>query len=302
MRIHGWEKRGLVIKPDQKFWWSCTHAMVPTPLHIAGSVYRIYFSGRDRYNRSHIGYVVIDMHDPAVVLEYSSEPVLGLGALGCFDDNGVTPSCAVRVGDEIRLYYIGWNPGVTVRMHLFGGLAVSKDGGNTFQRWSQAPILERCPTDPYLNTAPWAVWSGEEWRLYYVCGTGWRHQDLPRYHIRMARSKDGLHWQRDGHVCIDFAGEHENALARPYVVLEEGIWKMWFAHKGEAYRLGYAESQDGCLWERMDERVGITVSSGVACDSEMIEYAAVINHHGQRIMYYNGNDYGKDGICLAVEA
>ena len=59
--------------------------------------------------------------------------------------------------NEIALYYIGWNPGSTVRVNLFGGLAISKDNGKSFERWSEAPILERTKTDPFLNTAPWVV-------------------------------------------------------------------------------------------------------------------------------------------------
>ena len=34
----------------------------------------------------------------------------------------------------------------------------------------------------------------------------------------------------------------------------------------------------------------------------MVEYGAVVRRHdGQRFMFYNGNDYGLEGIGLAVE-
>lgn len=295
-----WKKLGLVIRPDRDLHWSRTHAMVPTPLALGNGIFRIYFSGRDDANRSNIGWAVIDLERPDRLLDYSQTPVLCPGALGCFDDNGVTPSCAIRRDDgRIFLYYLGWNPGSTVRMHLFGGLAVSEDDGMTFRRWSQAPILERGPTDPYLNTAPWVVRADNEWRMYYVCGTGWRSKDEPLYHIRLARSEDGCVWRRDGHVCIDFASREEVALARPYVYREAGKWKMWFAHKGSAYRLGYAESTDGLTWQRLDHEAGLDVTPG-AFDSEMVEYAAVVAHEGRRYMFYNGNNYGYDGIGLAV--
>ena len=45
--------------------------------------------------------------------------------------------------------------------------------------------------------------------------------------------------------------------------------------------------------------VGIDVSSS-GWDSEMIEYAYVFNHKGRKYMLYNGNNYGYDGIGLAV--
>ena len=75
---------------------------------------------------------------------------------------------------------------------------------------------------------------------------------------------------------------------------------MWFSYKSTDYRIGYAESLDGLTWERLDHLSGIDVSSS-GFDSEMIEYGAVVRYYGQRFMFYNGNNYGYDGIGLAVE-
>ena len=38
-----------------------------------------------------------------------------------------------------------------------------------------------------------------------------------------------------------------------------------------------------------------------APDAEMICYPVVLQCEGRHIMYYNGNGYGLNGICLAVE-
>ncbi|WP_419902611.1 hypothetical protein [Kiloniella sp.] len=296
-----WKKLGLFLKPETEKWWSLTHAMIPTPESLGGGLFRVYYSGRNENNQSHIAWADVDLNEPFKVVRYSDGPILCPGDLGCFDDNGVTPSCLIDLENgEKALYYIGWNPGSTVRMHLFGGLAISKDGGQSFQRYSRAPIIERCITDPFLNTAPWVVKSDGEYRMYYVSGCSWLHKDLPRYNIKIARSNDGKMWQRDGHVCIDFKDSSENALARPYVIFEDDIWKMWFAHKGAAYRLSYAESEDGINWDRRDDLSGIDVSN-TGFDRDMIEYAAVVSYEGRHFMFYNGNNYGFDGIGLAVE-
>ena len=275
--------------------------MVPTPQPLGAGLFKVLFSGRDDRNRSHIGYAIVDLGGPARVLDVSAEPLLTPGELGCFDDNGVSPSSLVDLGDgRQHLYYIGWNPGSTVRVHLFGGLAISEDGGRTFERYSRAPILERGRTDPFLNTAPYALHDAEGWVMYYVCGVGWQHRDLPRYHIRRAESAEGLTWVRDGHVCIDFATPEETALARPWVVKRAGIHCMWFAYKRQSYRIGYAESRDGLTWRRDDACAGIGVSAS-GWDAEMVEYAAVVEHGGRQFMFYNGNGYGVDGIGLAIE-
>lgn len=295
-----WRKLGLIIAPDKRLPWAQTHCMVPTPQLLENGLVRVFFSGRDAQNRSNIGYAIVDLNADGRVIDYPAQPVLTPGALGCFDDNGVTPSCVVNLPDgELGLYYIGWNPGSTVRMHIYGGLAISRNGGKSFERWSRAPILERTRTDPYINTAPWVVKTPDGFRIFYVSGHEWVHKDLPRYNIKTGHSQDGKHWVREGHVCLDFRDETENALARPYVVLENGLWRMWFAYKSADYRIGYAESSDGLNWERLDHLAGIDVSPS-GFDSEMIEYAAVVKYDGRHFMFYNGNNYGFEGIGLAV--
>lgn len=296
-----WRKLGTVIRPDKRLFWAQTHCMLPTPQSLGGGLVRVFFSGRDSLNRSHIGHATVDLNQDGRVVDYTADPVLAPGALGCFDDNGVTPSCVVDLPNgELGLYYIGWNPGSTVRMHIFGGLAISRDQGKTFQRWSRAPILERNRTDPYLNTAPWVVPDGDGYRIFYVSGHEWLHKDLPRYNIKTGTSTDGKNWVREGRVCLDFRDETEHALARPYVLKEDGLWRMWFSYKSSDYRIGYAESRDGLDWERLDYLAGIDVSPS-GSDSEMIEYGAVVRHDGRLFMFYNGNNYGVDGIELAVE-
>ena len=294
-----WQKKGLVIEPNETINWMRTHAMLPTPYHIQNSLYRIYFAGRNKDNQSHIGYAVIDMDNPQHVLEYSPNAVLSPGRLGTFDDNGVLASCVLPTEDELLLYTIGFKPGGTTRMDLFGGLATSQNNGESFTRWSEAPIIGRNRVNPFINTAPWVIKEDKGFRMYYVSGVEWVHKDLPRYNIQTATSPDGKHWDRQGTIAIDFA-EGENALARPYVIKDQGIYRMWFSSKGEFYLPQYAESEDGINWTRHDNAVDLKPTPG-GPDEEMICYPVVVKHKGQHIMFYNGNGYGKNGICLAIE-
>jgi hypothetical protein len=186
-------------------------------------------------------------------------------------------------------------------MNIFGGLAQSFDGGKTFSRYSRAPIIERCRVNPFINTAPFAIKDNNEFKLYYVSGVEWVNKDLPRYNIQMATSQDALEWKREGHVAIDFEG-NENALARPFVIKENGIYKMWFAAKSDDYRMKYAESLDGLKWTRKDDHVGIDVSKdSMAEDHQMIQYASIVTYNNQKFMFYNGNNYGANGILWAEE-
>ena len=297
-----WKKLGRIVEPNGNLEWMRTHAMVPTAERVEGQLFRIYFSGRDSLNRSLIGYVHIDVTNPHRILHISEKPVLGLGELGCFDDNGVTPSWIVAHEGKKYLYYIGWKPRSTTRMSVVAGLAISQNGGETFYRVSRAPILRLTDKEPFsILTAPCVLKEGRLWRMWYVSGIEWVNPDLPRYNIKYAESADGISWVQQGVVCIDSTSQGETALARPCVLKEKGVYRMWFSkrERGRSYRIGYAESDDGIKWERMDEQVGIDVSES-GWDSEMIEYAFVFTHDGRYYMLYNGNGYGANGIGLAV--
>jgi hypothetical protein len=260
----------------------------------------LYFTARDDRGRSQIGRAQLDLEAGAV--NGYEGPLLVPGSLGAFDDSGVMASCIVRQGGRELLYYIGWSLGVTVPFYTFVGCAVSEDGGRTFARVSSAPILPRNDVDPYLTTAPWVLEEGGTWRMWYAAGTGWEETDgrpLHRYHIRYAESDDGLAWSREGHVCIDYADETEYALTRPCVLHDDDRYRMWYSRRGDSYRIGYAESEDGLTWQRLDDLAGIDVSPD-GWDAEMIEYPYVVDERGRRVMLYNGNGYGATGIGWAL--
>jgi hypothetical protein len=297
-----WKKIGRIIKPQKGLSWAQTHAMLPIPLHIEDNFYRIYFCGRDKSNRSLVGYAVIDIENPKNLIEYSEKPVFDLGNLGCFDDNGVSPSSIVRYKNELYLYYIGWKPRSTTRMGLMPGLAISRDEGLSFRRYSRAPILHLTDNEPIsILTAPCVLYENNEFKMWYVSGIEWIHSDLPKYNIKYAESKDGKTWKQTNIVCIDNNSQEETSLARPWVIKEDGIYKMWFSYKRPpaTYRCGYAESDDGKIWHRKDDEAGIGISDK-GWDSEMVEYFSVFNHKGKKYMLYNGNEYGTTGAGLAI--
>jgi hypothetical protein len=68
--------------------------------------------------------------------------------------------------------------------------------------------------------------------------------------------------------------------------------------KHEGYRLAYAESVDGINWTRRDEDIGIEVSPS-GWDSRMQAYPAVVQSGQRTFMFYNGNDYGREGFGYA---
>lgn len=282
-----------------------THAANPVALHLEGDRYRIYFATRDGEQRSHVGAIEFNLSAPHKSLQVVDEPVLAPGPLGSFDDHGVYAASIVEREKDIYMYYIGWNPGLPAPLFYTSiGLAVSHDGGRRFEKLSKAPILARSEFDPWMVSAPFVMLEDERWRMWYISGLKWEKIDgqlVSYYHIKYAESANGIRWEREGLICLDLR-EGERNIARPCVIKDEGLYKAWYSYNVDAgYRIGYAESPDGYRWTRLDDRAGIEPSVS-GWDSKALAYPWVFIHEGRKYMLYNGNDFGKEGIGLAVEA
>jgi hypothetical protein len=296
-----WRERQRIFEPAGQAAWIGTHAALPVAQPI-GDRHRIFFSSRDERGRSHIGFIELSLDRPTELLQVSPSAVISPGALGTFDDAGVTPACLVDHDGRLLLYYTGWVLGSSVPFYLNVGLAESDDGGRTFHKVSEAPLLDRHAVDPYLTASPWVLIDNGTWRMWYVSGTEWRlTTDGPRhrYHIKYAESPDGRRWKREGRVAIDYASADEYAFGRPCVVRDADRYRMWYSYRGDRYRIGYAESRDGLVWTRMDAD-NVLSTSDAGWDSEMVTYPSVVEHRHRWHMLYNGNDYGRTGIGLAT--
>jgi len=294
-----WRKRGVIFQPSGQTPWMQTHATIPFPLSTDGGVLRILCSGRDATNRSHTGIVEVDLENPGHE-RVSTTPLLSPGEPGSFDEDGAMGCWLVRHKGKLFLYYAGWNRGASVPFRNSLGLAISTNEGHSFEKLP-GPVLDRSIHDPCFIGASCVLVDGGVWRMWYLSGIGWEPGDdglQPRYHIKYAESSDGIEWQRDGTVCVDFAGPHESAISRPCVIRDGNVYRMWYSYRGDSYRIGYAESKDGIHWQRLDALAGIDVSAE-GWDSEMVEYPYVFDHQGRRLMLYNGNGYGASGFGLA---
>jgi hypothetical protein len=305
-----WIKKGLIFSTEHNYDWMISHATLPVADILENDRLRIYFGVRDQKGRSHTTFIEVLAHDPQQILYLHNEPILPLGQLGTFDDNGIMPSWLVNHGQEKYLYYIGWNPQVTVSYRLSIGLAISKDGGKSFKKYSEGPVCDRDLSEIYFNTAPCVLIDGGVWRMWYISCTNWQmvnHHPEPSYHVKYAESFDGIHWRKTGQVCIDY-DEFTKAIGRPCVYVDGGIYKMFYSYRStdsyrtepeSSYRIGYAESLDGIQWTRKDNEVGITRSKQ-GWDAEMMEYCHICRYNGKTFLFYNGNGFGKSGFGYAI--
>jgi hypothetical protein len=298
------KKKGLLYIPDSRLYWQNSHAALPTALKLNDSLYRIYFTSRDKENKTYIGYFDWSPDSPLEIIDSSNSPVLTPGKLGFFDSFGVQATSVIRHGTDVYMYYLGWVIGKPEPLFYTAiGLAISRDNGKTFSKYSPAPVMERSEFDPWMVSGGTVLKHNDDWKMYYISGISFDIKDSVAesiYDIKLAESKDGISWTRKGITPFPLANDETN-ISRISFIKEDDKLKAWFPvkRKGLGYRCGYAESTDGVNFERMDNLSGITVSDG-GWDSYSIDKMEVIKHNGNYFMFYNGNSFGKDGIGIAI--
>ena len=148
-----WKKLGKVFDPTQhKLPHGCTQFAQSPQALVFDDFVRIYFSTRsvDARNGKYLSHIAfVDMKkDLAEVIRVSDQTVIPLGEMGCFDEHGIFPMNVVRHGEAIYGYTCGWNRRVSVSVDTAIGLAISRDGGLTFQRIGNGPVLAASLHEP----------------------------------------------------------------------------------------------------------------------------------------------------------
>ncbi|MBO9560171.1 MAG: hypothetical protein J7515_16505 [Caulobacter sp.] len=303
-----WKQLGAIFVPSGELDWSKTHAQAPAAL-LMGDRIRVYYGTRDADNRSRTSFFECDRTDPTRVLYVHDQPVLGLGKPGTHDEDGAIGSQAMMVGDELWLYYGGVSRGGNVPYRMSVGLARSRDGGLTFERAFEGPVVDRTPHEPYMTMAPNILIEDGVWTMWYGSGTGWVEIEgkfEPTYQIKLARSDDGLVWRQLNHACIPKLDALE-ANTRPSVLRTDDGYEMWFSYRNSrgyrdgagSYRIGHASSTDGVDWTRQPDPEGLK-PTGEGWNSATMSYPSVVVVDGRKFMFHNGDGFGQTGVGCSV--
>ena len=237
------------------------------------------------------------------ITRLNPEPVFEHGPQGSFFADGVSLGNLYEVNGDLYLLFMGWqNPPKAHWRGDIGRLRFHQDTSLSLD--SAKPFLGADATDPISLSYPWVLpKEGGGYEMWYGSTLAWDAGNGEMLHVlHHASSRDGHCWQRHG-LAIPHRLGVAQAFSRPTVVpSSQGGLDMWFSYRsgrGTPYRIGYACSVDGKIWDSRPELSGIDVSS-TGWDSEMIEYPFVFDHEGSRFMVYNGNGFGKTGFGLAV--
>jgi hypothetical protein len=293
-----WEKLGCILEPQKDVNW-LSGGCGPCFARIDkdnDNYAEIYISGRDVHNRSRIGRAIFDFEKNKIV-SIDPEPILRLGNIGAFDENGTSYPWIVNTGEKDYLFYTGWIKGVHVKWYNDLGLATSSDG-KTFERHSRAPLALRNNHDYIGIGSASIIKDKDQWKMWYTRFDKWVSETNHYYNIKYASSSDGINWAPDHDICVDFSGPNEYAIAKPCVLFIDNRFVMWYSYRGAYYTCGLAVSDDGKKWLRIDNKVGIERSK-MGWDKDMICYPFVLQKDKSFYMFYCGNKYGVEGLGLA---
>jgi predicted GH43/DUF377 family glycosyl hydrolase len=311
-----WKKLGKMFDPKDMKTKTWMHDFAQSPSAVIHETFvRVYFCSRpapgpDGLYLSYISFIDVERANLLNVLRVREEPVLSLGRRGTFDEFGTYPVSVIRDQDEVRAYYSGFTRCESVPFNAAIGLAVSRDGGESFRRMGEGPVISYSPDEPFLMGSPRVRKFNGRWHLWYVAGKEWLNLNgklEPVYKIRMASSDNGIDWIKLGKdLIVDKLGPQE-CQACADVNYRHGKYHMFFSYRDiqnykrreGGYRIGYASSDDMVDWVRNDELAGMSISEN-GWDSEMVNYPHVFVLDGNTYMLYQGNEMGRAGFGLAV--
>ena len=300
-----WNKSGLIWNPWESM--GVTKAMVPTPYYddITGELF-LFTTCVDSDGVGRPYKLQLDPDSPDKVIGVVG-PMLHPGKSGSFDERGVMVTSVIKSHNGlIFMYYTGFMNDKEVRYRLATGLAISHDGGETFEKHSPRQILEFNDNEKYFRSGSFVIRGDHQYEMWYVAGNTWiefENRFSPCYDLYKIESEDGISWPKSGQIVLR-ASELLDAFAigRPWVVkLGPGEFELYFSYRKKSldkYRLGYAKSKNGRDWDISAIDLSFDKKE-LDFETDMVCYSAVWKNNSKSFMFYNGNDLGKAGIALA---
>jgi predicted GH43/DUF377 family glycosyl hydrolase len=209
-----WEDRGRVLSPEG---WEGTYIAANGSALVVGDELLYWYQTGDPPR------IALARSRDGAAWTKHGEAVVPLGPRGSFDERGVADPYVIRTGAEFYLFYLGQDRATRQRL----GVARSSDG----VRWEKLranPVLELGSPGGFDENGlgeP-AVWSSGGW--YWMLYTG--RDRAERRRIGLARSRDGVNWERDLKFTPIAGTEAWNSMVMcdPTVELTPAGVRVWF--------------------------------------------------------------------------
>lgn len=211
-----WEKRGVILSPDSQTWEGDYIAANGSALYYGGQFWYWYQAGPKEKPR-----LGLARSPDARSWRKEPQPVLDTGPRGAWDECGVADPYVIRIDPYFYLFYLGQDRARRQRL----GVARSTDGVR-WERLRTNPVLELGETGAFDENGlgeP-AVWNspGFYWMLY----TG--RDTAENRRLGLARSTDGVHWQRLPAVFGGSEAWDSKVVCDPSVEVNGSSIRVWF--------------------------------------------------------------------------
>lgn len=296
-----WIKKGNIFNKE----W----AQLPVVESYPDS-YKIYYSTRDEQGRSRPKYIQVYKDDFTDFIGKSVEIDIPLGKPGSFDSHGIMLSSIVTLEDGTKyMYYVGWSKRIDVPYWNSTGLAISKDNGITWKKYSEGPIFTSGPKEPgFIGTVEVIKRGPSNWFMIYS-SAHWGEIDGKQeciYDFKDARSYDGINWIPMGGSVLPLL-KGEGGIAAPRIIKDgDYAWEMYFSVRSnqdyrtnpkKSYKIKKAYSTDLINWTRENNQSEYLQPQGKEL---MNAYPYIIQEKDRDIMFMN-TDFGKSGISYAIK-
>ncbi len=230
--------------------------------------------------------------------------VLGLGNEGAFDAVWATCPSVLFDGKLYRMWYSSYYDSHMGRGGI--GFAISRDGIHWKRENGGRPVLTtglRGAFDDGQVMGPQVLYEkGEYWMWYTGMKTEWHRSGVGFYRIGLARSKDGINWERlnKGRPVLDVGprGAYDEVqCATPSIVREKTGLRMWYAAWAPkpGHTLCSARSRDGLNWRREEQGKPVRgLLSGGAYGP------AVVRIGSEYLLLYMGAGEASSGLYAAT--
>lgn len=280
-----------------------------------GGIYKMWYTG-SKHPVVRIGYAESENGIDWIKVPgtCTGGSVLDVGESGNFDERGVVSATVIKVNNEYKMYYTGYNYSDLEGSGI--GYAVSTDGIN----WEKIPGNEvngsiiniGAPGDFDCSgiRGPDVIKDGTTYRMWYWGFDGTMNR------IGYAVSENGIDWQKVPGQCtggsVLDSGESgsfdSNGMRSPSVIKYGTIYKMWYqGSDGLIGLIGYAESLDGINWTKIPgyETGGSVLergASGKFDDSKVWAPSVLIDGTKYRMWYTGYRDTSGDHLIGYAES
>jgi predicted GH43/DUF377 family glycosyl hydrolase len=209
-----WEKGGVVLEPEG---WEGRYIAGNGSALVRGDEIFYWYEAGEPFQ------IALARSKDGKRWKKHGSPVLMPGPRGSFDERGVADPYVIATSGGFYMFYTGLDRARRQRL----GMARSVDGVN-WEKLRSSPILEVGQANSFDENGlgeP-AVWAsgGFYWMLY----TGRSRTEQRR--IGLAKSVDGVHWERDTSFPVIEGGEEwdREVVCDPTVEVTPGGIRVWF--------------------------------------------------------------------------